>query len=143
MCSRALKASAVSDEPFIHTRRDNQKTPGLTEAPIDKDLRGDIGVHGFWTKQQSTIFDVRITDTDCTSARDEVPRKILAQHEREKKKTSLTLAASAYDIFGIFGLTAKQPLLSTIRDGVDKLKLAFGVDHSRENREHQHSLTLY
>jgi hypothetical protein len=27
--------------------------------------------------------------------------------------TSLTLAASAYDIFGIFGLTAKQPLLST------------------------------
>jgi hypothetical protein len=29
--------------------------------------------------------------------------------------TSLTLAASAYDIFGIFGLTAKQPLLSTIR----------------------------
>ena len=30
-----------------------------------------------------------------------------------------------------------------IGDGVDKLKLAFGVDHSRENREHQHSLTLY
>jgi len=30
-----------------------------------------------------------------------------------------------------------------IRDGVDKLKLAFEVDHSRENREHQHSLTLY
>jgi cytochrome-b5 reductase len=28
--------------------------------------------------------------------------------------TSLTLAASAYDIFGIFGLTAKQPLLSTL-----------------------------
>jgi hypothetical protein len=27
--------------------------------------------------------------------------------------TSLTLAASAYLIFGIFGLTAKQPLLST------------------------------
>ena len=87
MCSRALKPSAVSDEPFIHTGRDNQRTPGLTGAPIDKDLRGDIGVHGFWTKQQSTIFDVRITDTDCTSARDQDPRKILAQHEREKKKT--------------------------------------------------------
>jgi hypothetical protein len=28
--------------------------------------------------------------------------------------TSLTLSASAYLIFGIFGLTAKQPLLSTI-----------------------------
>jgi hypothetical protein len=28
--------------------------------------------------------------------------------------TSLTLAASAYVIFGIFGLTAKQPLLSTL-----------------------------
>ena len=33
--------------------------------------------------------------------------------------------------------------LDTINDGVDKLKLAFEVDHSRENREHQHSLTLY
>jgi hypothetical protein len=35
--------------------------------------------------------------------------------------------------------------LDTIKnDGVlDKLKLAFEVDHSRENREHQHSLTLY
>jgi hypothetical protein len=30
--------------------------------------------------------------------------------------TSLTLAASAYDIFGIFGLTAKQPLLSTLNE---------------------------
>jgi hypothetical protein len=86
MCSHVLKPSAVSDEPFIHTGRDKQKTPGPTDASIDKDLQGDIGVHGFWTKQQSTIFDVRITDTDCASSRDQDPRKILAQHERDKKK---------------------------------------------------------
>ena len=87
MCACALKPSAVFDEPFIHTGRDKQKTPGPTDAPIDKDLRGDIGVHGFWTKQQSTIFDVRITDTDCASSRDQDPRKVLAHQEREKKKT--------------------------------------------------------
>ena len=42
MCARALKPSAVSDEPFIHTGRDAQKTPGATVAPIVKDVRGDI-----------------------------------------------------------------------------------------------------
>jgi hypothetical protein len=46
MCARALKPSAVSDEPFIHTGRDSLKKKGDTDAPIDKDLRGDIGVHG-------------------------------------------------------------------------------------------------
>jgi hypothetical protein len=38
MCAHALKPSAVSDEPFIHTDRDTQKAPGATVAPIDKDL---------------------------------------------------------------------------------------------------------
>jgi hypothetical protein len=42
--------------------------------------------------------------------------------------TSLTLTASAYLIFGIFGLTAKQPLLST---GTVKYNEAFcGLLHS-------------
>jgi hypothetical protein len=37
--------------------------------------------------------------------------------------TLLTLAASAYLIFGIFGLTAKQPLLSTLWH-VDNIKIS-------------------
>lgn len=51
MCARALKPSAVSDEPYIHTGWDSLKKQGDTAAPIDKDLRGDIGVYGFWKKR--------------------------------------------------------------------------------------------
>ena len=87
MCARALKPSAVSDEPYIHTGRDSQRTQGDEDTVIDKNLRGDIGVHGFWKTGQSTIFDVRITDTDCAAWRDRDPHKVLAQHEKEKKKT--------------------------------------------------------
>ena len=99
MCARALKPLAVSDEPYIHTGRDSQKKKGDedapidqkkkkgdADAPIDKDLCGDIGVHGFWKTGTSTIFDVRITDTDCATWHDRDPHKVLAHHEKEKKK---------------------------------------------------------
>ena len=49
------------------------------------DLRGDIGVHGFWVKGKGTIFDVRVTNTDQPSQRGTAPDKVLARHEREKK----------------------------------------------------------
>ena len=118
MCARALKPSAVSDEPFIHIGRNKQKTPGPTDAPIDKDLRGDIGVHGFWTKQQSTIFDVRITDTGCASSRDQDPRKILAQHKRDKKKTYSAACADwwrhftplVFSVDGMVGVEAQAAI---------------------------------
>jgi IS1 family transposase len=87
MCARDLKPSAVSDEPYIHTGRDSQQRQGDEGKLIDKDLRGNIGVHGFWKTGQSTIFDIRITDIDCASWRDRDPHKVLAQHEKEKKKT--------------------------------------------------------
>ena len=70
----------------IYTGRASLKKKGDEDAPIDRDLRGDIGVHGFWKTGQSTIFDVRVTDTDCVSWRDRDPHKVLAQHEKEKKK---------------------------------------------------------
>ena len=80
MCARgALKPSAVSNEPFIHTGWDPWKKKGDTDAPLDKDLRRDIGFHGFWKNGQSTIFDVRVTDTDCALWRDSRdPHKVLA-----------------------------------------------------------------
>jgi hypothetical protein len=90
MCARALKPSAVSDESYIHTGRDSQQRKGDEGKPIDKELRGDIGVHEFWKTGQSTFFDIRITDTDCVSWRDRDPHKVLAQHEKEKKKTYST-----------------------------------------------------
>jgi hypothetical protein len=49
--------------------------------------------------------------------------------------TSLTLAASAYVIFGIFGLTAKQPLLSTDPDSPLFLSLHFFFEEMGELAE--------
>jgi hypothetical protein len=86
MCARALKPSAVFDEPYIHTGQDSLKKKGNTDAPIDKDFRGDIGVHGFWKTGQSTIFDIRVTDTDCVvSWCDRDPHKVLAQHKMRRR----------------------------------------------------------
>ena len=98
-CARALKPSAVSHEPYIHTGRDTLKKAGVADTSIEKDMRGDVRVHGFWTKQQSTIFDVRITDADCKTEVDRDPRKVLAQHERAKKKTYLVLCTDQWRHF--------------------------------------------
>jgi hypothetical protein len=89
MCACALKPSAISDEPFIHTGRDSQQRPGDEGKLIDKDLLGDIGIHGFWKTGQSTIFDIRITDTDCASWRDRDPHKVLAQHQKVEEENLL------------------------------------------------------
>ena len=86
ICARALKPLAVSDEPHIHTGRDAPKATGTTGAPIDPDIKGNIGLHGFWKSSHSTIFDVRITDTDAKSYRNADPHKVLKQQERERKK---------------------------------------------------------
>jgi hypothetical protein len=47
--------------------------------------------------------------------------------------TSLTQAASAYLIFGIFGLTAKQPLLSTHRANGKQYSTWVDVEHAMKN----------
>ena len=52
-------------------------------------LRGDILVRGFWARGTDCIIDVRVTNTDALSQRHKDPEKILAQHEREKKRKYL------------------------------------------------------
>ena len=44
-----------------------------------------MAVHGFWRRGTSTIFDIRVTDTDAPSNRKLEPRKVLARQEREQK----------------------------------------------------------
>jgi hypothetical protein len=50
------------------------------------EFRGDLAVHGFWTKGQTAIFDVRVTDTYQPTNRNIDPSKVLLRHEKEKKK---------------------------------------------------------
>ena len=86
LCAKALSPSAVSDEPLIHSCRDSSEdtraAAGTERLP---ELRGDVAVHGFWRRGSTTIFDVRITDTDSPSYRGQAPEKVLARQEKEKK----------------------------------------------------------
>ena len=85
LCSQALTPSAVSDEPLIHSgrdRREGSRAPGAEPLP---EIRGDVAVYGFWKRSTTTIFDVRVTDTDAVSKVKLDPKKLLARHEKEKK----------------------------------------------------------
>ena len=84
LCSQALTPSTVSDEPLILPSRDIP-VEGTTRTVPSPELRGDLAVHGFWTKGQTAIFDVRITDTDQPTNRKIDPGKVLLRHEKEKK----------------------------------------------------------
>ena len=107
LCIRALAPSAVSDEPLIHSGRDshplprarstttptaprpshasNHPNPNPVPSPLPPESRGDISAHGFWKKGHTTIFDIRITDTDAPTYRGTDPKLILQKHEKEKK----------------------------------------------------------
>ena len=49
------------------------------------ELRGDVAVHGFWSRGMMAVFDIRVTDTDSNSYRNTDPAKVLKKHETEKK----------------------------------------------------------
>ena len=90
LCESALTKSKVSTEPKIFSGRANGSAgagpSGRTQASeLDADLRGDVGAHGFWRSGSTTIFDVRIVDTDAPSYNQRDPAKIIAGQEKAKK----------------------------------------------------------
>ena len=46
---------------------------------------GDASCHGFWERGRTSIFDMRITDTNAQSYWKKEFAKVLEQHEKEKK----------------------------------------------------------
>ena len=84
LCGQALTPSCVSDEPLIQISRDVQ-VAGTDRTEPTPELRGDIAVHGFWRRGTTTIFDIRVTDTDAPSNRGIAFDKVLLRHEKEKK----------------------------------------------------------
>ena len=54
--------------------------------PPPQELLGDLGVHGFWRRGTTAIFDIRVTDTDAAGYRRKDPAKVLADQEKAKKK---------------------------------------------------------
>ena len=112
LCAQARGKASVSDEPHIKTSQD-VRDAGATGGEVMANLRGDIGVHGFWKKGSSCIFDVRVTDTDQPSQRGMAPDKVLEKHEREKKdKYAAACAARQRSftplVFSVDGLLGKE-----------------------------------
>ena len=85
LCAQALTPAAVTDEHLIHTGRSSNEGSNAVGAEPLPEIRGDVAVFGFWRKSVTTIFDVRVTDTDAISKTKSDPRRILAYHEKEKK----------------------------------------------------------
>ncbi len=51
-----------------------QRTEGEV---LGNEARGDVGVHGFWKRGRTTIFDVQICDTDAKSYGNRTSKKVL------------------------------------------------------------------
>ena len=56
---------------------------GVNKAP---DVRFDIHTRGFWERQRSAFFDVRVCHPYADSYRDLTPKQMYKKHEHEKKR---------------------------------------------------------
>ena len=89
LCSLALGNSRVTTEPLIFYG-DGMRVhqgPGSTANghSLGVEARGDVSAHGFWQRARSTIFDVRITDTDAKSYGNCDSAKILERFAQQKR----------------------------------------------------------
>jgi len=70
-------------EPVLQDITGEELNRGANTAP---DARLDIVARGFWERQRSAFFDVRICHPNADSYRDMDPNQIYRQHETEKKR---------------------------------------------------------
>jgi len=131
LCGTALSPGRVEREPRIFSsvsRRvrvaagDSTIPPSSTPPAVTLPLpaateeRGDASCHGFWERGRTTIFDMRITDTDARSYRKKEFAKVLEQHEKEKKDKYLRnclemrkdFTPMVYSVDGIAGREAQN-----------------------------------
>ena len=74
----------VQIEPVLHDQEINGEvlTPGTNRAA---DARLDIHARGFWDRQGSAFFDVRVCYPNAESHRGLTPKQIYRQRESEKR----------------------------------------------------------
>ena len=73
----------VEVEPVLQELTGEVLPRGANTAP---DARLDIHARGFWEKQRSAFFDVRVCHPNAVSYKDLSPQQIYRQHENEKKR---------------------------------------------------------
>ena len=73
----------VEVEPVFQEVTGETLNYGANKAP---DARLDIHARGFWERQRSAFFDVRVCYANADSYRDLTPKQIYKKHENEKKR---------------------------------------------------------
>ena len=73
----------VETEPVLQEITGKELNRGANKAP---DARLDVHVRGFWDRQQSAFFDVRVCHPNADSYRELSPKQIFQLHENEKKR---------------------------------------------------------
>ncbi len=97
LAAHAFTPSTVHDEPLIHpchaptpvtplALAPSASSPPLSPPSVD---HGDLLICGLWSHGTDCILDVHITDTDAKTYQSKDPLKVLASHEKNKKKKYL------------------------------------------------------
>ena len=73
----------VELEPVLQEVTGETLNHGANKAP---DARLDIHARGFWERQRSAFFDVRVCHPNADSYSDLNPKQIYKKHENEKKR---------------------------------------------------------
>ena len=73
----------VKVEPVLQEVTGETLNHGANKAP---DARLDIHARGFWERQRSALFDVRLCQPNADSYRDLTPKQIYKKHENDKKR---------------------------------------------------------
>ena len=110
--SHQQKLDASSDAPI---REENDPTAPMDQTSPTSE-RGDASAHGFWQHGRTAIIDVRITDTQSCSYRNNDYQEGHAQQEKEKKNQYLCPCLEmqrdfiplVYSVDGIAGREAKN-----------------------------------
>ena len=73
----------VKTEPVLQEITGEELNRGANKEP---DARLDVHARGFWNRQQSAFFHVRMCLANADSYRELSPKQILQLHENEKKR---------------------------------------------------------
>ena len=73
----------VEIEPVLQEITGEELNRGANKA---SDARLDVQARGFWDRQQSAFFDVRVCHPNADSYRELSPKQIFQLHENENKR---------------------------------------------------------
>eukprot|EP00956_Cyclotella_meneghiniana_P042116 scaffold248361_cov42-Cyclotella_meneghiniana.AAC.1 len=104
------------DEEEVPTAEDERADPTHSPYVAENENRGDVAVEGFWKIGRQSIFDIRLTDTECRTTRNQDPEKVLNKCEKLKKAKHLApclerrrdFTPLVYSVDGMAGRETKQ-----------------------------------